>query len=70
MSAVATTSWPAETMIISPPHCMNALIWSTSPVTRETSAPRRSLLWVSIDRSCTCRNALPRKVARPCSVDR
>ena len=39
--------------------------WSTSLVTRETSAPRRSVFWVSSGRSCTCRNALIRSVARP-----
>ncbi|CNG49533.1 Uncharacterised protein [Mycobacterium tuberculosis] len=52
-------------MNISPPDCMNWLIWSTSPVTRDTSAPRRSPLWVSIDRSWTCRNAFTRSPARP-----
>ncbi len=49
---------------------MNVEIVSTSLVTRETSAPRRSAFWVSTDRSCTCRNAFVRNVARPASVAR
>ena len=64
ISTVATTSWPSATMIIRPPHCMNVLIWSTSLVTRETRAPRRSVCWVSTDRSCTCRKPRTRSVAR------
>ena len=67
---VATTSWPKLTIISRPPHCMNVEIVSTSLVTRETSEPRRSAFWVSTDRSCTCRNARTRRVARPPSVVR
>ncbi len=48
-----------------PPKTRNCETWSTSLVTRETSAPRRSVFWVSSGRSCTCRNALVRSVARP-----
>ena len=48
-----------------PPKTRNWLTWSTSLVTRETSAPRRSVLWVSNGRSWTCRKALIRSVARP-----
>ena len=47
----------AETISMRPPHCTNIEIVSTSLVTRETSEPRRSVFWVSIDRSWTCRNA-------------
>ena len=43
---------------------------STSLVTRETSEPRRSVFWVSTDRSWMCRNAAVRNVARPLSVAR
>ena len=52
---------------IRPPKTRNWLTWSTSVVTRETSAPRRSVFWVSSGRSWTWRNALVRSVARPCS---
>ncbi len=47
---------------------MNWEIVSTSLVTRLTSAPRRSVFWVSTDRSCTRRNAVVRSCARPASV--
>ena len=50
---------------ISPPNTRNWLTWSTSVVTRETRAPRRSVFWVSSGRSWTCRKALIRSVARP-----
>src|SRR5689334_18831737 len=56
------------TMPITPPKTRNWLTWSTSLVTRETSAPRRSVFWVSSGRSCTCRKALIRSVARPFSA--
>ncbi len=56
------------TMPRMPPKTRNCETWSTSLVTRETSAPRRSVLWVSSGRSCTCRNALVRSVASPRSV--
>jgi hypothetical protein len=48
-----------------PPKTRNCETWSTSLVTRETRAPRCSVFWVSSGRSCTCRNALIRNVARP-----
>src|SRR5436309_1023263 len=47
-----------------PPKIRNWDTWSTSLVTRETRAPRRSVFWVSSGRSCTCRNALIRSVLR------
>ena len=53
------------TMNSSPPKTRNWLTWSTSLVTRETRAPRRSVFWVSSGRSCTWRNALIRSVASP-----
>ena len=53
------------TMNSSPPNTRNWLTWSTSLVTRETRAPRRSVFWVSSGRSCTWRNALIRSVASP-----
>ena len=65
MITVATSIWPTLTTKISPPNTRNWLTWSTSLVTRETSAPRRSVFWVSNGRSCTCRNALIRSVASP-----
>ena len=49
----------------SPPHWTNVEMVSTSLVTRETSEPRRSVVWVSTDRSCTCRKAFVRSVASP-----
>ena len=52
---------------MNPPNCRNCDTVSTSDVTRLTSAPRRSVLCVSTGRSCTCRNALIRIVASPCS---
>ena len=61
-------SWPTLITSMSPAHCMNVLIVSTSLVTRETSAPRRSVFWVRTDRSWTCRNAFVRSVASPPSV--
>ena len=54
-------------MSMSPPNCTNIEMVSTSRVTRETSEPRRSVFWVSSDRSWMCRNALIRSVARPLS---
>ena len=51
-----------------PPKIRNCETWSTSLVTRETRAPRRSVFWVSSGRSCTCRNALIRSVASPRSA--
>src|SRR6478752_1386254 len=48
-----------------PPNTRNCETWSTSLVTRETSAPRCSVFWVSSGRSWTCRKALIRSVARP-----
>ncbi len=44
---------------------VSRVTWSTSLVTRETRAPRRSVFWVSSGRSWTCRKALIRRVARP-----
>ena len=68
MSTVATTTWPREMKRMSPPNCTNVEIVSTSLVTRETRAPRRSVFWVSVDRSWIRRNAVVRSVARPASV--
>ena len=65
MITVATSICPTLTTKISPPNTRNWLTWSTSLVTRETSAPRRSVFWVSSGRSCTCRKALIRSVASP-----
>ena len=65
MMTVATSIWPTLTTKIRPPKTRNWLTWSTSLVTRETSAPRRSVFWVSSGRSWTWRNALIRSVARP-----
>ena len=70
MRTVATMSWPRLTTSSTPPHCMNVLIVSTSLVTRETSEPRRSACWCSIDRSWTCRKARARSVASAVSVVR
>ena len=70
MTTVATSIWPMLTMKIRPPNTRNWLTWSTSVVTRETSAPRRSVFWVSSGRSWTWRNALIRSVARPRSAVR
>ena len=50
---------------MTPPHCMNCEIWSTSLVTRETSDAAPLGVLVQHDRSCTCRNAWIRRVARP-----
>ena len=50
-----------------PPNCTNCEMVSTSDVTRLTIDPRRSVFWVSIDRSWMCRNALSRNVASPAS---
>ena len=55
------------TMSMSPPNWTNIEMVSTSEVTRETSEPRRSVFWVSIDRSWMCRNALIRKDDSPFS---
>ena len=65
---MATTTWPMLMIPTMPPNTRNCETWSTSLVTRETSEPRRSVLWVSSGRSCTCRNALIRNVARPRSA--
>ena len=54
-------------MSMSPPNCTNIEMVSTSEVTRETSDPRRSVFWVSIERSWMCRNARIRSVDRPFS---
>ena len=65
ITTVATSTCPMLTMNSRPPKTRNWETWSTSLVTRETSAPRRSVFWVSSGRSCTCRNALIRSVASP-----
>ncbi len=70
IKAVASTTWAAETTISMPPNCMKVLMVSTSPVTRDTSDPRRSEAWCSTDRSWTRRKALVRKASRPSSVVR
>ncbi len=67
MTTVASSICPMLTRKMNPPNCRNCDTVSTSDVTRLTSAPRRSVLWVSTGRSCTCRNALIRIVARPLS---
>src|SRR5690625_2346983 len=56
------------TTIIMPVNCTNNETWSISEVTRDTSEPRRSEFCVSIDRSCTCRNAYTRSCASPRSL--
>ena len=53
-----------------PPNWTNWLIVSTSEVTRLTIEPRRSVFWVSIDRSWMWRNALSRNDASPASEAR
>ena len=63
--SVATSTCPTLTISSRPPKTRNWLTWSTSLVTRETRAPRRSVFWVSTGRSWTWRNALIRSVARP-----
>ncbi len=65
MITVATSIWPMLTTKIRPPNTRNWLTWSTSLVTRETRAPRRSVFCVSSGRSCTWRKALMRSVASP-----
>lgn len=70
ISTVVTSSWPTEIISIRPPNCTNIEMVSTSLVTRETSDPRRSVFWVSTDRSWMCRNALSRNVASPASEAR
>ena len=65
MMTLATSIWPTLTTKIRPPNTRNWLTWSTSLVTRETRAPRRSVFWVSSGRSWTWRNALIRSVASP-----
>ena len=67
MSTVASEICAMLIMSMRPPNCTNIEIVSTSEVTRETSEPRRSVFWVSIDRSWMCRNALSRKVDSPFS---
>ena len=59
---------PTDRISMMPPNCTNWLMVSTSLVTRETSAPRRAVLWVSIDRSWMCRKPLTRNVASPLSL--
>ena len=44
------------------------MIWSTSLVTRETSEPRRSDCWCSIDRSWMCRKVRVRSAASAVSL--
>ena len=61
MITVATTNCPRLTRNSSPAHWTNCDSASTSLVTRETSEPRRSVFWVSTERSCTCRNATVRR---------
>ena len=68
MTIVAMTIWPTLTTIWMPVNCRNCETWSMSEVTRDTSTPRRSEFWVSIDRSWTCRNALTRICASPVSL--
>lgn len=51
INTVAMSNWPIAISSIRPLNWTNWLIWSTSLVTRETRAPRRSPFWVSIDRS-------------------
>ena len=70
MTTVATDSWSAETSSRTPPHWTNSEMVSTSLVTRDTSEPRRSVDWVSTDRSWMCRKARARSVRRPRSLDR
>src|SRR6478735_6103703 len=60
MSTVASNSCAMLTMNMSPPNWTNIEMVSTSEVTRETSDPRRSVFWVSTDRSWMWRNALIR----------
>ncbi len=55
------------TMSMSPPNCTNIEMVSTSEVTRDTREPRRSVFWVSTDRSWMCRNARIRNVDSPFS---
>ena len=59
------STWPTLMTNSRPPNTRNWLTWSTSLVTRETRAPRRSVFWVSSGRSWTWRKALMRKVASP-----
>ena len=68
MITVATAIWSTLTTNRMPPKTRNWLTWSTSLVTRETRAPRRSVFWVSTGRSWTWRKALIRSVARPRSA--
>ncbi len=70
MIAVAISTCAVEMTMSSPPNCMNVLIVSTSPVTRETSEPRCSVAWCSTDRSCTRRKVLVRSASSPFSVVR
>jgi hypothetical protein len=51
-----------------PPNCRNIEIWSTSLVTRDTSEPRRSDCWCSIDRSWMCRKVRDRSDPRAFSL--
>src|SRR5665648_904889 len=68
ISTVATPICSTETSSVMPPHCTNREIVSTSPVTRDTRLPRRSVPWVWTDRSCTRRNAATRSWASPASL--
>ena len=67
MSTVASNSCAMLTMNMRPPNWTNIEMVSTSEVTRETSEPRRSVFWVSTDRSWMCRNALIRRDDSPFS---
>ena len=68
ITTVVMVSCPKLTSRITPPHWRNWLIWSTSPVTRDTSEPRRSLCWCSIDRSWMWRNVRARTPASAVSL--
>src|SRR5439155_17019188 len=70
ITTVAITNCPQATNSITPPHWRNWLIWSMSLVTRDTSAPRRSDCWCSIDRSWMCRKVRVRSPASAVSLTR
>ena len=70
MTTVATVSCRALTSSSTPPHWTKNEMVSTSLVTRDTSAPRRSVPCVSTDRSWTCRKARRRSVSSPRSLER
>ena len=67
---VASSSWAALRMSVSPPRWTNVEMVSTSEVTRETSDPRRSADWVSAERSWTWRKVRTRSWASPRSLVR